>query len=90
MANTGLFYARFGDDWGVLAPTHWKVRAAIRFVKQTLAALKVQQHQDKTFVGRIRRGFDLLGYTVSTVGLTGIVRLRVYAKPKLLKTFGGS
>jgi len=27
-----------------------------------------------TFVGRISRGFDFLGYTFSTVGLTGIAR----------------
>jgi hypothetical protein len=67
MAKTGLFYARFMDDWVVLAPTHWKLRAAIRLVNQALAALKVLQHPDKTFVGQISRGFDFLGYTFSTV-----------------------
>jgi RNA-directed DNA polymerase len=77
MAKTGLFYARFMDDWVVLAPTHWKLRAAIRLVNQALAALKVQQHPDKTFVGRVSRGFDFLGYTFSTVGLTGIARKTV-------------
>ena len=77
MAKTGLFYARFMDDWVVLAPTHWKLRAAIRLVNQALAALKVQQHPDKTFVGRVSRGFDFLGYTFSTVGLTGMARKTV-------------
>ena len=77
MAKTGLFYARFMDDWVVLAPTHWKLRAAIRLVNQVLAALKVQQHPDKTFVGRVGRGFDFLGYTFATVGLTGIARKTV-------------
>ena len=76
-AKTGLFYARFMDDWVVLAPTHWKLRAAIRLVNQTLAALNVEQHPDKTFVGRISRGFDFLGYTFSTVGLTGMARKTV-------------
>ena len=74
MAETGLFYARFMDDWVVLAPTRWKLREAIRAVNQALSALKVRQHPDKTFVGRISRGFDFLGYAFSTVGLTGIAR----------------
>lgn len=65
------------DDWVVLAPTHWKLRAAIRLVNQALGALKVEQHPDKTFVGRVSRGFDFLGYTFSTVGLTGLARMTV-------------
>ena len=69
MAETGLFYARFMDDWVILAPTRWKLRRAIRVVNETLAALKVEQHPDKTFIGRICRGFDFLGYTFSPSGL---------------------
>ena len=33
MENTGLFYARFMDDWVILAPTRWKLRKAIKLVK---------------------------------------------------------
>ena len=33
---TGLTYARFMDDWVILAPTRWKLREAIRLVNQTL------------------------------------------------------
>jgi hypothetical protein len=58
------------DDWGVLAPTRWKLRRAINVVNQTLAELKVQQHPDKTFIGRIARGFDFLGYRFSSAGLS--------------------
>ena len=72
MAATGLFYARFMDDWVVLAPTRWKLRAAVRCVNQTLAELKVQQHPDKTFVGRISRGFDFLGYRFSAAGSSAL------------------
>ncbi len=69
MAESGLFYARFMDDWAVMAPTRRKLRAAIRTVNETLAALKVEQHPDKTFVGRISPGFDFLGYRFATTGL---------------------
>jgi len=50
-------------------PTRWKLRAAIRLVNQTLAELHVEQHPDKTFIGRISRGFDFLGYTFTPAGL---------------------
>jgi len=77
MAETGLFYARFMDDWVVLAPTRWKLRAAIRAVNETLESLKVEQHPDKTFVGRISRGFDFLGYRFTSAGLVGVARQSV-------------
>ncbi len=35
---------------------------AIRIVNETLNVLKVEQHPDKTFIGRVDRGFDFLGY----------------------------
>jgi retron-type reverse transcriptase len=66
---TGLAYARFMDDWVILAPTRWKLREVIRLVNQTLAELHVEQHPDKTFIGRIRRGFDFLGYAFTPAGL---------------------
>ncbi|MGO9915067.1 MAG: hypothetical protein ACLQIB_10180 [Isosphaeraceae bacterium] len=67
--KTGLAYARFMDDWVILAPTRWKLRAAIRLINQTLAELHVVQHPDKTFIGRISRGFDFLGYAFTPAGL---------------------
>ncbi len=50
------------DDWLVLAPTRWKLRKAVRTVRQVLDRLKIEIHPDKTFVGRADRGFDFLGY----------------------------
>ena len=69
MAETGLFYARFMDDWVILAPTRWKLRRAIRLVNETPVALKLAQHPDKTFIGRASRGFDFLGYQFTPSGL---------------------
>jgi RNA-directed DNA polymerase len=65
MAETGLFYARFMDDWVILSPTRWKLRRAIKVVNKTLAELKVKKHPDKTLIGRISRCFDFLGYRFS-------------------------
>ena len=38
-------------------------------MNETLAELKLQQRRDKTFIGRISRGFDLLGYLFTPAGL---------------------
>lgn len=69
LAALGLFYTRFRDDWVALAPTRWKLRQAIKTVNQTLNELKLSKHPDKTFIGRIERGFDFLGYHFSPGGL---------------------
>ncbi len=64
-----MFYARFMDDWIIIAPTRWKLRKAIRIVNQTLNELRVEQHPDKTMIGRGDRGFDFLGYFLTPTGL---------------------
>ena len=69
METTGMACARFMNDWVILAPTRWKLRPAIRLVNETLAELKVGQHPDKTFIGRVCRGFDFLGYLFTSAGL---------------------
>lgn len=50
------------DDWIVLATTRRHLRRAVRITHQILEALKLRTHPDKTFIGRIERGFDFLGY----------------------------
>ncbi len=51
--------------------TRWKLRMVIRIVNETLNLLKVEQHPDKTFIGRVERGFDFLGYLVKP-GVIGV------------------
>jgi hypothetical protein len=69
LAALGCFYVRFMDDWVVLAPTRWRLRKAIKAVNEMMADLRVEQHPDKTFMGRVARGFDFLGYWFTTEGL---------------------
>lgn len=57
------------DDWVILAPTRWKLRQAINAVNQVMANLLVEKYPDKTFIGRISRGFDFLGYWFTPSGL---------------------
>jgi len=67
MESTCLFYARFMDDWVAPAPSRWKLRRAIAVVNETLAELQVEQHLDKIFIGPTARGFEFLGYRMSSI-----------------------
>ena len=69
LARSGLFYVRFMDDILVLAPTRWKLRAAVKVVNRVLASLDLKKHPAKTFIGRIEKGFDWLGYHLRPDGL---------------------
>ncbi len=70
MARLEMCYVRYMDDILVLAPTRWRLRHAVKVVNQELGALDLVKHPDKTFIGRIERGFDFLGYHISPAGLT--------------------
>ncbi|MCP5008034.1 MAG: hypothetical protein GY941_29480 [Planctomycetes bacterium] len=52
------------DDWIVITHARWKLRSAVCTENETLNLLKVEQPQDKTFIGRAERGFDFLGYFI--------------------------
>jgi hypothetical protein len=63
-------YFRYMDDVLILATTRWKLREAIRVLNQAFSELKLEKHPDKTFIGRIEKGFDFLGYHFSPEGLS--------------------
>ncbi|WP_342805613.1 reverse transcriptase domain-containing protein [Alteromonas sp. M12] len=56
------FYRRYMDDVIVLAKTRWHLRKAVKTVNQHFNLLKVAQARDKTFIGKIVKTFDFLGY----------------------------
>jgi RNA-directed DNA polymerase len=56
------FYRRYMDDVIILAKTRWHLRKAVRTVNQHFHQLKVEQAPDKTFIGKISKGFEFLGY----------------------------
>jgi RNA-directed DNA polymerase len=70
MAALGVFYRRYMDDVIVLAPSRWKLRRAVRILNGELSARGLEKHPDKTFIGRIDKGFDYLGYRFGRAGLS--------------------
>jgi RNA-directed DNA polymerase len=69
MVGDGLLYVCFMDDILILAPTRWQLRDAVKVVNQILGMLRLKKHPDKTFIGRIERCFDFLGYHFRPAGL---------------------
>jgi len=63
-------YFRYIDDILILASTRWKLKKAIRVLNQTFNELLLEQHPDKTMIGRTKRGFDFLGYHFEPEGLS--------------------
>lgn len=70
MERLGLYYVRFTDDILVLAPTRWKLRRAVKILNETFNRLKLDNHADKIFIGKIDKGFDFLVYHFSLDRLT--------------------
>lgn len=62
MEDKHVFYRRYMDDIIVLSSSRWKLRKAIKMVNQHFEKLKLKPHPDKTTIGRIKNGFDFLGY----------------------------
>ena len=66
----GLFYVRYMDDILIMTTTRWKLRRAVKLLNETFTVLKLEKHPDKTFIGRIEKGFDFLGYHFCNRGLS--------------------
>ncbi len=74
LGDSGLYYVRYMDDILIMAPTRWKLRRGIKRLNQIFHALSLKQHPDKTFIGRIERGFYFLGYHFSRKPLSLAVK----------------
>ena len=57
------------DDIVILVRMCWKLRRAFKMLNRHFHALWLEQHPDKTFVGRTDKGFGFLGYGLSPRGL---------------------
>ena len=66
MSERSVFYIRYMDDWIILAKSRWSLRRAVAKCNLILDTLKVAQHPDKTYIGKITKGFDFLGVQFDT------------------------
>ncbi|HGM5308652.1 TPA: reverse transcriptase domain-containing protein [Serratia marcescens] len=65
-------YARYMDDFLILAPTRWLLRRAVRDLKRQMAEYGFILHPDKTQLGYIAQGFDWMGLWFEAGGMQTI------------------
>ena len=69
LEHKDVFYVRYMDDVLVMSQHRWGLRRAVKRLNEILNGLKLEKHPDKTFIGRIEKGFDFLGYHFCRAGL---------------------
>ncbi|EGR8150913.1 hypothetical protein I4Y90_004725 [Salmonella enterica subsp. enterica serovar Adelaide] len=70
--NRHVTYARYMDDFLILSPTRWPLRRAVRMLNRHFAQAGFEQHPDKTFIGRVEKGFDWMGFWFTEKGCDGV------------------
>jgi RNA-directed DNA polymerase len=72
IARKGCAYIRYMDDWIILTKTRWQCRRLVKKMHEVMHQLKYKLAKDKTFIGRIKKGFDFLGYHFNNEGIIGL------------------
>ncbi len=67
-----IAYARYMDDFVILAHTRWSLRKQVKRLNQFFNEYGFKQHPDKTFIGKVEKGFDWLGGQFGVNGLEGV------------------
>jgi RNA-directed DNA polymerase len=70
----GALYVRYMDDWVIAVKTKTQLRRMVKKMHQVMHRLKFKLAADKTFIGKISRGFDFLGYRIGAQGIIGIAK----------------
>ncbi|EJO2438362.1 hypothetical protein NRD92_004652, partial [Salmonella enterica] len=78
--NRHVTYARYMDDFLILSPTRWHLRRAVSTLNRHFAQAGFEQHPDKTFIGRVEKGFDWMGFWFTEKGCDGVA-------PRALQNF---
>lgn len=70
--HPSLWYVRYMDDIIILSTCRWPLRKAVSLLQTWLTRQGFQLHPDKTFIGRISKGFDWMGAWISAQGIEKI------------------
>ena len=68
-----IYYARYMDDFIIFTKTRWQLRKAVKKLNQFFNQFSFKQHPDKTFIGKIDKGFDWMGFQFARDGIVDIV-----------------
>ncbi|WP_318422369.1 RNA-dependent RNA polymerase family protein [Photobacterium leiognathi] len=63
---------RYMDDFIILTTSRWQLRRAVKKLNQFFEKFSFTQHPDKTFIGKIAKGLDWLGFWFNQNGCVSI------------------
>jgi len=66
------YYVRYMDDWVYLTKTRGMLRKIVKKMHVMVRKLKFRVAVDKTYIGKISRGFEYLGYRFTGSGIQGL------------------
>jgi retron-type reverse transcriptase len=72
IAGHKFFYVRYMDDWVILTKTRWQLRRLVKLMHITISKLNFKLALDKTYIWKMQKGFDFLGYRFSKQGIVGL------------------
>lgn len=73
-APEAALYVRYMDDWVIAVRTKSQLRRMVKTMHRVMHRLKFELALDKTFIGKICKGFDFLGYRFNHTGIIAIAR----------------
>lgn len=69
-----VVYMRYMDDWLVFTNSRSVLRRLVKAMHRVMHRLQYKLAYNKTFIGRVARGFDFLGYRFTARGLIGLAQ----------------
>ncbi|MCE5983552.1 reverse transcriptase domain-containing protein [Pseudomonas sp. LF19] len=67
-----LVYVRYMDDFLLFAKTRWHLRKAVKQLNRFFNVYGFEQHPDKTFIGKVDKGFDWMGFVFTAEGCAAV------------------
>jgi len=84
-AKSNVYYCSFMDDFIIMCKGKSQQKRMLKKLYQLLDPLQLELHPDKTFIGRITKGFDFLGYHFKEQELTPAKKTLDNFKAKISK-----
>lgn len=72
ITRAGCAYVRYMDDWIILTKTRQQCRRFVKKMHEVMHRLKYKLAKEKTYIERIAKGFNFLGYHFNNEGIIGL------------------
>lgn len=75
--KTQIYYARYMDDFIIFTRTRWQLRRMVRRLNTFFNQFGFHQHPHKSFIGKLTKGFDWMGFWFTNQGCQSVAPLAI-------------